>query len=1086
MSGARLIHLARDIALHNEGAPSDTELLQRFTADRDEAAFTELVRRNGSLVLRTCRHVLGESAADDAFQAVFLLLVRSAHRLTRPGSLAGWLHAAAVRIAQRARRGEDRRRKREAARRVPPSAPDDLTWKEVREVLDAEIAALPENYRLPLVLCYLQELTHEEAAQRIGCEPGVLRGRLDRGRERLRRRLARYGLPLTVPALVVGTPQPVPAALVESTVRVVSVSVSAGAPPVLAALIGRSTRWRAVLLAPAVTVLAFVLAAAGQPVESPPAPAPAPRVAQPVAKAAPVPTTDAFGDPLPPGAVARLGSIRFHHGETIDRLIVGADGKLVASYGRTGLKLWDGESGQPVALWEGLTKSGPQQVRFDLISAGDRLVAVVRDKNESRVLDPVSGELIRSFPSIGDWSTAGPAPNGKSVAVLHRDFGAQGFVGAFRIWNLDKERWTELGPCSGQPAFNNPIRFSTDSKRVAYYLTDGSVWVWDVGAAKLLLQLPPTGQQFSEAVALSPDGKLLAREDQKTTKIQMWDVDTGKELPKLADQPERLGQFLAFSPDGKTLVGATNVNVLRIWDVAARKKLRDIQSHDFQVFQAAFTGDGKRLFVADGSRVSVWDPATGKPLDDTGGHRYVIHDATWSPDGARIVSGASYTDRVARVWDPTTGRKVLDLVGHTSGVESVAYSPDGTLLATGSQDGTVRLWEPATGKELHSFAAKDGMVRGLVFTPDGKSLVSGGAKALHVWDVAGRKEARRIPHAGGFVVQLTFLRNSGRLLVRGGAPGIRVIDFETGKEELRLAEKWSGRAAVSPDERYLALSDKDGTVGLADASTGRELRILVGPGPKETGERSSPVLGFSPDGRTLAAAFGPGDVRVYEVATGTERFRFTGHISAPWGVRFSPDGTRLCTFATDRTLLIWDVTGERLAPAPAPNNVDAAWTDLAVLDARKGFAAIRYLSADSAAALKLITDRVKPSAPVDPKIVTGLIAKLGSSDFTERERASKELTELALSAAMQLRDAAEKSDVPEVRTRLNAVLKETRLSGEHLRAFRAAEVLERIGTPEAQKVLTRLATGDPDFVLTRDAAGALSRLKSKRGAPSVR
>ncbi|VTR96478.1 (myosin heavy-chain) kinase : Uncultured bacterium genome assembly Metasoil_fosmids_resub OS=uncultured bacterium PE=4 SV=1: Sigma70_r2: Sigma70_r4_2: WD40: WD40: WD40: WD40 [Gemmata massiliana] len=1083
MSGAaRLIHLARDIALHNEGAPSDTELLQRFAADRNEAAFTELVRRNGPLVLRTCRHVLGESAADDAFQAVFLLLVRSAHRLTRPGSLAGWLHAAAVRIAQRARRGEDRRRKREAARRVPPPAPEDLTWKEVREVLDTEIAALPENYRLQLVLCYLLELTHEEAAQRIGCEPGVLRGRLDRGRERLRRRLARYGLPLTVPALVVGAPQPVPAALVASAVRVVTVSTSVGAPPVFAALIGQSIRWRTVLLTPVVTTLAFVLAAAGQPVEGPPAfaPAPAASAAQPVAKAAPAPTTDAFGDPLPPGAVARLGSIRFHHGATIDRLVVSPDGKLVASRGRDGYKLWDGQTGSPVPLWTGLAKRDPKNVLCELTICGSSLAAIVWefDKERVRLLNPVTGEEIRSLPPIG----VGPspiAPDGKSLAAFRRDQADGRGPLVLGVWSAATDRWTDFGEQPGVIS-HRQFHFSADAKVFALYGSDGSIRVWNVAGAKLLLERPANDRPLGEAVALSPDGKLLACEDRAARGVRVWDLSTGKELPGLFDQPRLngTGGVLAFSPDSKTLAGLDRLATIRLWDVTTRKKLRDIQVREYRVQDLAFAGNGERLFVAEGTRVSVWNPATGERLSETSGHLYEISDATWSPDGARVVSGGMYTDNVARVWDSATGRKVLDLAGHKSGVLRTAYSPDGAVLATGGQDGTVRLWEPGTGKELHSFAAKDGMVYALAFTPDGRFLVSGGQTSLHVWDVAGRNEARTIPNRGGRPVQLTFLQHGKRVLVRDNEVAARVLDFATGKEEFRLAQRWPGTVAVSPDERYLALSSKDGAVGLADAGTGRELRVLVESLSSDIGERS-PTLEFSPDGRTLAT-YRNGGVRVYEVATGLERLRCLGHGTQIEGVRFSPDGTRLCTFALDRTLLIWDVTSERLAPAPPPNCVDAAWTDLAVLDARKGFAAIRYLTAHPAAALKFIADRVKPSAPVDPKIVAGLIAKLGSSDFTERERASKELTVLAPIAATQLCEAAGKSDVPEVRTRLNAILKETRLSGEHLRALRAAEVLERIGTPEAQKVLTRLATGDPDFVLTRDAAGALSRLKAKK------
>src|SRR5204863_2164426 len=129
-------------------------------------------------------------AAEDAFQATFLLLARRAARLTRPGSLAGWLYATAVRVAQAARRADMRRRHREQnAVRPAVTATDDLTWREIRERIDAEIARLPAAYRQPLILCYLQDFPQAEAARQLGVRPAVLRGRLERGRVKLRRRL---------------------------------------------------------------------------------------------------------------------------------------------------------------------------------------------------------------------------------------------------------------------------------------------------------------------------------------------------------------------------------------------------------------------------------------------------------------------------------------------------------------------------------------------------------------------------------------------------------------------------------------------------------------------------------------------------------------------------------------------------------------------------------------------------------------------------------------------------------------------------------------------------------------------------------
>jgi hypothetical protein len=290
---------------------------------------------------------------------------------------------------------------------------------------------------------------------------------------------------------------------------------------------------------------------------------------------------------------------------------------------------------------------------------------------------------------------------------------------------------------------------------------------------------------------------------------------------------------------------------------------------------------------------------------------------------------------------------------------------------------------------------------------------------------------------------------------------------------------------VSPGSRHLANSDLDGTTHLVDAATGREILAITGPAPTQENQQIRDILGLavSPDGRTVASAHRNREVRVYEVASGSELFRFVGHADAVSGVRFSPDGSRLCSFASDNTLLIWDVTGTRLAPAPAPKSADTAWTDLMSADAKKGFAAIRYLSADPPAAHRLITAVVKPIVAVEPKAMAALIEKLGSSEFAEREAASKELATLAPAAVDQLREAIGKSDSPEVRARLGVILSGVggpKFSGERLRELRAVEVLEQMGTPEARKVLTRLAAGASGAALTRAAEAALGRIKGTK------
>ena len=154
----------REVSNSLAGA-SDGELLSRYVAQKDAEAFAELLRRHGPLVLTTCRRVLGLGPdADDAFQGVFLTLIRSARSIRRPTALAAWLHRSAMRAAIRL---QGRRR---VTHSLPPSIVDasdpfaDVAWRDLRRVLDEELDRLPETYRLPLVLCLLDGCTRDEAA----------------------------------------------------------------------------------------------------------------------------------------------------------------------------------------------------------------------------------------------------------------------------------------------------------------------------------------------------------------------------------------------------------------------------------------------------------------------------------------------------------------------------------------------------------------------------------------------------------------------------------------------------------------------------------------------------------------------------------------------------------------------------------------------------------------------------------------------------------------------------------------------------------------------------------------------------------
>jgi RNA polymerase sigma factor (sigma-70 family) len=178
---------------------TDAELLERFVRERDQAAFAAIMERHGGMVLAVCRRVLGQlHDTEDACQATFLVLARKAARIRQHGSLAGWLHRVAFSVAADLRRTRARQRGHEVPAEVAAAdTTDEITWRELRTVLDEELQRLPERYRVPLILCYLEGKTRDEAAAELRWSVGTVKGRLERGRERLRALLVRRNVVLS-------------------------------------------------------------------------------------------------------------------------------------------------------------------------------------------------------------------------------------------------------------------------------------------------------------------------------------------------------------------------------------------------------------------------------------------------------------------------------------------------------------------------------------------------------------------------------------------------------------------------------------------------------------------------------------------------------------------------------------------------------------------------------------------------------------------------------------------------------------------------------------------------------------------------
>jgi len=215
----------------NQSTASDEELLEQFFSRTDgtaEDAFRILVARHGPMVLGVCRHVLNQPQdAEDAFQATFLVLARKGRTIRSRNVLGRWLYEVAYRIALRARAQTMRRRvhERQASEMSPPAHENEIAWNELRPVLHDEVNRLPEKYRTPVVLCYLEGKTNEEVAQLLMWPVGTVKGRLSRARNLLRSRLLRRGLALSAGFLLTALSESrvfaevLPSRLLDSTVR---------------------------------------------------------------------------------------------------------------------------------------------------------------------------------------------------------------------------------------------------------------------------------------------------------------------------------------------------------------------------------------------------------------------------------------------------------------------------------------------------------------------------------------------------------------------------------------------------------------------------------------------------------------------------------------------------------------------------------------------------------------------------------------------------------------------------------------------------------------------------------------------------
>ncbi len=671
------------------------------------------------------------------------------------------------------------------------------------------------------------------------------------------------------------------------------------------------------------------------------------------------PGTDLYGDPLPAGAIARLGTVRYRldFSEFQQRIAFAADNTTLISQNSNGdvggtFCWWDATSGKL------LRRVGPENGMGSrecaITPEGKIAVTVVdsaRQPHQGASASPqfrlkwwevATGKELTSLAIPNSNDSLEPrlaiAADGKTTATAEQ-YGKR----VVRIWDVATRKQTAVFTADSPI---EDVALSANGKVAVFVTMTKGVFLWELASGQEpRTVLAPSKKCWPWKAAFSTDGKLLAVAG-RFGNVVLLEGATGQ-LARTLDWPHLNPAIVAFSFDGKQLALADagdKSNKIVVWDLTSGKSCRVFDRlSDWGVNGMAFSPDGRLLAIA-ANILQVWDLTSGKRISaDFVGHEPYVSDAVFLGQSDTVATAGG--EGAVRLWEARSGRQKM-LIRLGSLVGALAGSPDGKLIAssswTGVESGSVRLWDADTGKPLREFSgrARMGVALRLGFSADGKRLAGAGNDGkVRIWNT----ESGALLNENDLQLGATGTNDQGRrkrfeFLLRNAvfAPDVqfltarygdtfRVLSAETGNELHSFSRGGLENAdmAISADGKLLLSNRRAKSPALNPDGTPQakpldpkthELRLWELPGGKEIwrqelpGDDAGPVA-FSTDGKRFAVSVrGPlREIRVCDLATRKvlQMFNSTGH---PRCLSFSPDGHLLVAGMEDGSALTWDLS----------------------------------------------------------------------------------------------------------------------------------------------------------------------------------